>query len=96
MCRGSWAVVHAGSASCRTLGSRRLAPALPRPAAAACRLDGYSGAVRIDEAEVCESKWVQLGQLRRHAERDPGQYTQVGVCVVGGGGGGRLWVVGVW
>lgn len=42
------------------------------------RLDGYCGAVSLDDGEVAETQWMQLGELRAHAEQHPEQYTQVG------------------
>lgn len=41
------------------------------------RLEGYSGEVQLDEAEVAAVEWVALPELRRRAEAQPGQFTQV-------------------
>ncbi|KAL4449380.1 hypothetical protein ABPG77_007024 [Micractinium sp. CCAP 211/92] len=40
------------------------------------RLEGYSGEVQLDEAEVAAVEWVALSELRRRAEAQPGQFTQ--------------------
>jgi isopentenyldiphosphate isomerase len=41
-----------------------------------CRLDNYSGAVSLDDGEVAETRWMQLEELRQHADQHPEEYTQ--------------------
>ena len=41
-----------------------------------CRLDNYSGAMSLDDGEVAETRWMQLEELRQHAEQHPEEYTQ--------------------
>ena len=41
-----------------------------------CRLDNYSGGVSLDDGEVAETRWMQLAELRQHAEQHPEAYTQ--------------------
>lgn len=93
-------VRRARAATARIIASGAHQPRSSLPAITCRRLDGYAGSVQIDADEVVETQWVQLPQLRAHAEAHPGEYTQVGrvLWMTGGealeGCGGR-WLGGV-
>ena len=61
---------------CANCPYRQPLPCRHPPTIHACRLDGYNGAIAIDDEEVAEVQWVQLAELRQHAEQHPEQYTQ--------------------